>query len=395
MARLWQCGFELNTLTAGVEFDSSSSSGVSLDTSIKHGGAYSWRVNSSSSRNAQQAIYASDTSAHIYIRFYLYIASAPAASIGIFGFRTSAGNINLRLRLTSARKLQMFKTDNTQLGSDTAALNTAQWYRIEIKNDASTSPGTLDVRVDGSSVISGSDSSQSSTRDIIWGTLNGSATDLYFDDIAVNDTNGSFQTSWPGEGQIVHLKPDSAGDSNGYLVTNGGTAGASNNFTRVQEITPDDATTYNASVLLNAEDLYNCDASSIGASDVVNTVMVGARFADLVAADATTAFKLEIEKTSAGTKSQSPAIIANSTTWRSNAIALPFLYPLVTYQDPDGSNWTQTTLDSMQIGMIVTAAGVRTAAISKIWASVDYTPNAGGGTTVQDIIQPGLIPFAR
>src|SRR5260221_455738 len=118
------------------------------------------------------------------------------------------------------------------------------------------------------------------------------------------------------------------------------------------------------------------DNSGLSSTDTVNLVAVGVRFADITAADATASFKVEVIKTSAGTKSQSAAIIPNSTTWHSNAPATPWKYPLTLYQDPDSANWTNTTLDSMQIGYIDSAINVRVVAISTEWVLVDYTPLA-------------------
>lgn len=381
MARIYSTGFELNSTTSGVEADTFSSTTVS--TTNVRSGTYAMRANASGSAPfwRTQVKSSDDTTNICYFRFYLYIASATNALVQIARIVDSGNVQQAVIRLTTGNQLQLCDNTVTQVGSNSSTLTGATWYRVELKYNGNTH--ALEAQLDGSAFASGAGGVGSAGwSKVLLGTINGTPTaDLYFDDVAVNDSTGSFQNSYPGSGKIIHLKPNAAGDINGYLVTNGGTAGASNNFTRVNEVTPDDATTYNASVLLNAEDLYNCDDSGIGASDTVNVVAVGARFADLVAADATTSFKLEIEKTASGTKTQSAAIIANSTTWRTNATAAPFNYPVTTYQDPDSSAWTQSTLDSAQIGMIVSAAGVRTAAISKIWMLVDYTPSGGGGST--------------
>jgi hypothetical protein len=71
-------------------------------------------------------------------------------------------------------------------------------------------------------------------------------------------------------------------------------------------------------------------------------------------------------KTTAGTKTQSAALIPNSVTWATNAVTFPFNPPLTTYADPDSATWTQATLDTMQIGYKLTATNTRTIAISNI-----------------------------
>ena len=67
----------------------------------------------------------------------------------------------------------------------------------------------------------------------------------------------------------------------------------------------------------------------------------------------------------------------NSTTWKTNATTTTLGYPITAYTDPDGAAWTNTTLDSMQIGYkLTTAPGTagRRIDVTTIWAYVDYTP---------------------
>jgi hypothetical protein len=376
MARLWQCGFELNSVTDDVEV-STNSAPVSVGTTNVRSGAYAGRVNAGVGFWRQIVFTANQTTVG-YIGVAVYIVAAPNANTQMVRWSTT-GNVSVgNITLKTDRTLVLLKSDGTQIGSASAVLSLNQWYYVELKSDASTSPGALEGRVDGSSFASGANSNQGSWGRALVGNVTGAQTtnDLWFDDWKVNDSSGSSQTGYPGSGKVIHLLPNAAGDSNGFLAQVGGTAGSANNFTRVNEVTPDDATSYNGSALINAEDLFNVTNSGINSYDTVNVVAVGTRMADLVGADATAAFKLEVEKTSAGTKTQSSAITPNSTAWVTNTAVAPRNYPLVTYTDPDSAAWTQTTLDSMQIGYIQTATNVQTIAVSTIWASVDYTPGS-------------------
>ena len=76
----------------------------------------------------------------------------------------------------------------------------------------------------------------------------------------------------------------------------------------------------------------------------------------------------------AATKSQSAAFTCNRTTWVSNINAQSSDYRLVTYQDPDGGNWHLATLNSMQIGYILSATGTNPIAVSTVWAQIETTP---------------------
>lgn len=391
MTRLWSCGFELASSTNGMEFvpAGGTPSNVTIQTSPVRSGSRSANTVMLSS-NAKALGYqwrASAGAVNVYFRTYFYINTLPVNTTKIIALSQSVSfAINSTapsIKLTSSGTLQLFN-GVTQIGSDSSALSTGTWYRIEMHYDSTPAGGSevLEARVEGTNFASSSALTLSmntisclnlgANMDAAVVTSTGS---WNFDDVAINDNSGSFQNSYPGDGKIIHLRPNATGDANAFAFQNGGTAGSANNFTRVNEVPPDDAATRNGSATLNDEDLFNCDDSGIGAGDTVNLVAVGGRFSDNTA-DATAAFKLEIEKTSAGTITQSAAIIPNSTTWFTNAPADPKNYPITLYQDPDGSNWTQTTLDSMQIGYKVTAAGVNRIQLTNVWALVDYTPNA-------------------
>ena len=148
-----------------------------------------------------------------------------------------------------------------------------------------------------------------------------------------------------------------------------------NNYTRVDEVTPDDATSYNASDTANASDLFTVGSNSIASNAAINLVQVGAVFANITTADTTTALKLQIEQTSGGTIYKSNAIVPDSTTWVTDSPAGTTVnYPVTLAVDPTGAGWTTTTLGSMQIGYLLSTAGTHSIGVSTLWAYVDYTP---------------------
>lgn len=386
MARIWQCGFELNSVTTGVEWTLLNDA-PTVVTSPARSGTYAGRASSLGSGNAKGFLHqflsvAAD--GPYFFGFAFQYATLPTAANVIWAIQggTTFANIqaaDLAIKLNTDGSLALF--NNTQVGSNSAVLAANTWYYIEVKYDRTPAAASevAEAKIDGS--VFATSSALTLNRAVrtlmVGGNLFFEAQttgDWFIDDVKINDSTGAAQTGYPDSGKIIHLKPDSAGDANGFAVQVGGTAGSSNNFTRVNEVTPDDATSYNGSAILSSEDLLNCEASGLASIDTVNVVAVGVRMADLVGADATAAFKLEIEKTAAGTKTQSGALIPNSTSFLTNAAAIPRNYPLVTYLDPDGAAWTNSTLNSMQIGYTQTATNVQTIAVSTVWASVDYTP---------------------
>lgn len=387
MARLWQCGFELNSTTAGVEFDSITGA-PTIQTSVVLHGAYALQANPSATTAFLTHQYAgTGNTNNTYVRAYIRFASFPTANnISILLIRSAAAgnNVIIHADTNGALSITNEQAASVQVGNKTGGLLLNTWYRVELSYTYATGAvsGFLAIG-DGTSTPFGVGTANASidTNTIRLGAIDSATMNMYADNVAINDDTGTSQNSIPGPGAIVHLKPNAAGDSNGFTVQVGGTAGAANNFTRVQETTPDDATTYNAAALLNAEDLFNVDNFTGGAFSSINVVAVGVRMADLVAGDATTGVKLEIEKTASGTKTQSANLIPNSTSFLTNTATAPRNYPLITYTNPDGGAWTQAFLDSMQIGYINDTVGVQSVAISTIWVSIDYTQAAYGTTT--------------
>lgn len=390
MARLWSCGFELQSTTSGVEFDSFIGSGsptITISTSIVRSGAASLRIHPTTTHSAfLYQFKSSNSTGNFLCRFYMNITTLPTSITGVasggnsditvMGFAATNNGTWCELTIDASGVLRIYRdgSDRVVVGTS-SALSTGVWHMIDVGYGSANS--YVEARIDG--VSFGSTTSApglSGVAKIVLGIgflAEDCSTDIFYDDVAVNDTTGSFQTSWPGSGKIIHLKPNATGDANAFSFQNGGTAGSANNFTRVNEVPPDDATTRNGSATLNNEDLFNVGDSGIAANDTVNVVAVGGRYSDNIA-DATAAFKFEIEKTASGTITQSAAIIPNSTTWRTNTNAAPKNHPIILYQDPDGAAWTQTTLDSMQIGYKLTTAGTNRIQLSNVWALVDYTP---------------------
>lgn len=381
MARLIQSGFELNSATAGVEVTATTSGAIS--SIIPRTGTYALKSTGTSPSFIRFNWAASLTAGPFFIRFYFYIDTASNGTTTIF---TSVNASNLQLKLTTANKLQLFN-GASQIGSDSSALNTAQWYRIEVKfdNTGGAGAGIGEAKIDGSAFATSSALTFANNNDDfnLGSNINseGKTGTYYFDDIAVNDSTGSFQNGYPGVGQIVHILPDSAGDQAQW--TRAGTdTGA--NFSQVNEVTPDDAGTSVSTSTLNQEDLHNLAASpaSIGSSDTINVVAVGLRVTG--SGGGGNVLKAEIEASSGGTIEQGASITPPATYRTNNADAnLPSLYSLVLYDLPGASTtpWTKSDLDTTQIGYKETTDTANTLNVTTAWLSVDSTPNAGGGVT--------------
>lgn len=377
MARIFTSGAELNSNTSKMEVGNGAN-GITVASSPIRTGDYSWRALRSTNGTAY-GIHSlgSQTNRNLWIRFYLYITTLPAAEIDIFQI-TSGGGLRVAISLKSTGELQLEDDGGSQVGSDSSALSTGQWYLIEVSMDQKTSSGniTAEAKLNGSSFASGTYAASVNSNDIRFGGCNSSTYDLYLDDIAVNDDSGSFQNSWIGSGIVNHYYPSSAGDSNDW--TRAG-ADSGNNWDQVNEVTPNDATDYNTSNTAGHEDLFNITdtGSEIGSGDTINVVSVNARYTG-AGASSNGRFVLEIEATSGGTIEQSATILSYTSTWGTNtsSSATNMIPPLTLYDLPGASTtpWSKSTLDTAQIGYNLTVAQTNACQISTVYLCVDSIP---------------------
>ncbi|MEO3860873.1 hypothetical protein [Acrocarpospora sp. B8E8] len=383
MARLWQCGFELGTLSANVEITATLGTTALSTTTVRTGSRALRIATTNTTSSVRYHVFSSNQAVAGFQRVYLFVASLPSATTYICRFLDTANSSTGSIRLTTAGRLQLMTANGNQIGSDSDILATNTWYMVELGTDA-TGSGTLEGRLDGVSFASGANSSQGDWARITLGVITTNATaDLFFDDWAINDASGSAQNSWPGPGGILHLIPNGDGDSHGWSNTSNA-AGSANNYQLVDESPPNDTTDLVQTGTPDATDMYALADSGIGASDTVSVVAVGLRLRNNTA-DPTAAVRTQIEKTSAGTIAQGSAIVSNSTAFATNSPVEPRNYSLVTYADPDGAAWTQATLDSAQAGVKLTVANAQRIQVTALWVSVDYTPNVGGGETIVDL----------
>jgi hypothetical protein len=382
--RLWSGGAELQSATAGVETNFNDGSSQSISTSIKRSGEASWRVNTTSSISAFNKYFVNTpTQGKYWVRIYLYIATSPSARHNILNLNGAAKRIGVRLN--TSNQLELWNEEDTvQIGSASSALSTATWYRIELHADTTTLSSTsAELRLNGSTTASGTANLAAAFDRIQFGVMDTNSTsDLYFDDIAINGPS-SATNNWPGEGKIVHMQPNADGDNVAWTDFGGNSV----DYDEVDEITPDDGTTYiHSSSAGNLEDVNLESASSAGIStnDTITAVSVGLRFracnsgpACLIGAGDN--YKARLKATGGGTVEESASINADNgsgyATNHNSSSANANLYPLTLLDLPGSSvtKWTPSDLDTAQIGMRhdTHENGFRT---TTMWLLIEYIP---------------------
>ncbi len=144
-------------------------------------------------------------------------------------------------------RLDIVDSAGTTISTGTTTLYHSTYYRIEGFFDAVTNGSRLTLKIDGvvehNSVLVGS-SGKYQTHTVWLGPetpTNFTDFRLYFDNFRINDSSGSYNNTWLGEGYVAALHPASS------IVyewrTSAGGAGSTSNYTLVND--PDDtAITY-------------------------------------------------------------------------------------------------------------------------------------------------------
>lgn len=139
------------------------------------------------------------TSAHVYMRAYIYVVSRPTATTAIMAWddATTGTASFYSIKMTSTGTL-LAAASGTTTGTASAAVPLNTWTRIEMDYDDAANTlsaylnGTLWVTLTGADLGGGN-----VARWGIIGSLTATA-DIYFDDCAVNDPSGASDNGLPG-----------------------------------------------------------------------------------------------------------------------------------------------------------------------------------------------------
>ena len=349
-------------------------------TSPVRSGTYALRFNPTAGYAGNSFIFkGSDTTDGYYARCYIRIATLPSVTHGIFIFYSVSTGRDIGIRLTTTGTLQLYNfEDSAQIGSASSTLSTNTWYCVELKVDSTTSASTsCEARLDGVSFASGTASLSGGQSSLEFGVPEVATTvDYYMDDIVLNDDSGSFQNSWPGEGELIHLRPNAVGDNADWVENAVGDSADA-----VDEVTPNDGTDYLGSSTLNETTDVNLAATpaALESGDTISCVQVGARFRTNSTAGTVPQFVLRIKASSGGTVEESGTIeISATTNWVTHSTQTPKNYNLTLYDLPGASTtaWTKTDLDAAQIGVKLINNSTGQAQVTTLWLLVDHKPGA-------------------
>jgi len=367
--RLFTTGAEENNVVSGGPvWSSATGAGLITVTTPVYSGTYAFRaLTSAAARADRRDLAASDTAGTYYIRFRLRRAITPSTTVSVFDARSSGGVAGWHVTLDNSNVLTLVNdADTSSIAGPTLTVDT--WYRIEIGVVLSDTTGTLELLVDGASqgTLSSKDTLPTNIQQFLFGVITVSTSDIYLDDIAINDETGSFATSWPGDWNIALAEP--GGD-----ITNDWedeTAGAST-YANVNEFpgAADDANYNVEAAALNSVDRFSLATlpAEIPSSATMNLMHVVARIGSNQTSAASGNLRVWDE---AGSSSDGSTFSANVNGWKV-ANTAGASYPVTL------SGKSKANVQDYDLGYInTTNVATRPRRVSVLWANVEWQPAA-------------------
>lgn len=233
MARLFTSGFEVvgpgSTLTAFAAEDPAltrlGTGGTTsvVTTPVRSGNNAMKITNSSATDEKWQWAVTSVQTRTYFLRSCFFINNFGNSNTWPLNWFGSTGGTGVEVMVTPAGVLTAaHASDDTQvvLGP---TITTGQWYVVEVSYNSST--GATQLWVNGTSFGTGTCETVGNTNTVFaWGAVTTStATTWFYDDMAVNDDQGTSQNSRCGLGKVVLLKPASDNATTGFAAGAGAT----------------------------------------------------------------------------------------------------------------------------------------------------------------------------
>ena len=249
--------------------------------------------------------------------------------------------VHTGLYLTANNAIAAFRGSNATILGTSAnnVVPSSGFCYIEVKTKIDDTTGTVDVKVNGASVLSlsGQDTRNGGNASVTGISIRGVGGTAKIDDLYVCDTSGSTNNDFLGDVRIDCLFPDGDGNYTQFTPSTG-----TSHYQLVDESTPN-TTDYNDGATVGDRDSYTFQNLSALTSQTVYGVQVC----------------MAINKDDAGSKSATAFVRASSTNGDGSGIALGTSQVITTQvfeTNPATSTaWTESTVNGMEAGCKVTA----------------------------------------
>lgn len=305
-------------------------------TGVGRGGgvALEWGISS-----AQHFTKALDNQSAWIVGFALRTHSSAHAQRSILQF-WDAGAVQCALQVTTGGNLAFYRgLASLNLGTSAFALALNQWYYIEVKVTIHSTAGAVEVRVNGSPVLTvvGVDTQQFANSFANQIDFSSGNTGTRIDDIYICDASGTQNTDFLGEVKVERLVPTGDSGLQGWTPSDG-----TSHFALVDE-TPDNA---DADYLESANVPGNQDLFDYANLASLDSGIRGVQVNTLARVTDAGSIGIKTLATSGAAESEDVAQVVSDTSYRS--------FARVIESDPNtGALWTAASVNAAQFGIKV------------------------------------------
>lgn len=392
MAVLWGTSAGLQSAVVNHEWRTAQTGTPTIETSLGvRSNGTSLRFAPGAAKSIQHIF--TTTQGAYFARIYFYLVAGNNTNNLTFWSILNGATARIGFRLTNAGavlKLQLMNfEDSAQIGATSPTLSTGVIYRLELGWDSTTlASTTVEARLYAASdeatlLWNPSGSANLAANPDRWNVGNGNDATLDFTitDCLICDSSGSGMNTWCGQGSLVYLLPD--GDSGTPQWARGGTDSGAN-FSQVNNVPPNDVTSYVQSNTSGQVDLYTLGATpaAVGSGDTIRWVTVGARFAisSTTGGDPDFATRLSSGGNSADSGNLSGA---GATAYNSYQTTLGN-FAQVLYTKPGGGAFTKADLDGLLAGIVETVTDTHFIRVTELWVIAEHGPAGATLLEVQD-----------
>lgn len=248
-------------------------------------------------------------------------------------------SIQIEVRAMADGSIGVYRSTSILIAqSDPGILANNTWFYFEIKVLFSQTVGTVDVRINGTTVISetGLDTCSTANESISEVRIYSNKSSTYFDDLYICDTNGTECNDFLGDIKITTLYPTSDGNSSDFTCSSG-----SDHYAMVDELQLTADTDHNESSTVGHKDLYGM--TTFGGTGTIRAVQVTAAVKNI---DAGTMNIRNLSRSGATPIDNDGADFALSQTMKGNMT--------VWEKEPtDDVAWTATKVNAAEFGVKV------------------------------------------
>lgn len=255
-----------------------------------------------------------------------------------------SGTVQVAIFQTLTRAISVYRgPDSTLLGtSANGVIPATGFFYVEVKVFISSTVGTVDVRINGTNILSLTGLNTKNTANSYANTLRIAPPAIIsgfnaLDDVYICDATGSTNNNFLGDCRIDTILPTADGNYSQW-TPNTGTV----HFNRVNESAPD-LTTYNAGLTVGDRDSYGMADLAALSSQIIYGVQVNAA-----------ALKDDAGSKSIATMVRSGGVDGDGAT---AVLGTSQLYVSQVFEtNPNGSiAWTEASVNAMEAGVKVTA----------------------------------------